>query len=186
MKKIIAGEFCLFSLLIFLSSCFDLNWGRQYALRDEAYVPIYGYDSTARTIESLPPQPIMNAGKIYTYGYWVFQVDNDLGIHVINCADKKNPVKMGFIRVAGCREVAIKDQCLLTNNLNDMVSIDIGDLQNVKLRARIPQAFKTYNNYNEYKRPPEKGKYFECPNFYQGDVVGWKLVKNVYADCYNE
>jgi hypothetical protein len=186
MKKIITGTFAFFALCIVLTSCWNLDWGERNTLREEAYVPVYGYDSFARKIASLPPQPTVHAGKIYALGNMVFQVDNDLGIHVINYSDRRKPVKIGFIQVAGCRELAIKNQYLMTNNLDDMVSIDIGDLQNVTLSARIQKAFNTYNNYNEYKRPPEKGKYFVCPEFYRGDVIGWRLEKKVYADCFNE
>lgn len=186
MKKIITRVFYWGSLPIILSSCWDINWGKVRNLREEAYVPVYGYDSSARIIESLQPQPIINAGKIYTFGNFLFQVDNDLGIHVINYSDRKKPVKVGFIKISGCRELAIKNQYLLTNNLDDMISIDISDLKGVKLKSRIPKAFRSYNNYNAFKKPPEKGMYFVCPEIYQGDVVGWKLEKKVYADCYNE
>jgi hypothetical protein len=156
--------------------------------REEAYVPVYGVDTVIRGINSLAPRPTVSAGKIYVYGSYLFQVEKFRGIHVIDYSDKKNPVKIGFITSEGCSELAVKNGFLITNNLDDLVTIDMNKKDNVKEVGRIRKAFPHYH-YELYSSPrvmpPEKGKYYVCPDYTQGDVVGWKLEKKVkFANCY--
>jgi uncharacterized secreted protein with C-terminal beta-propeller domain len=186
MKKVYA---CFFPLLLLLFSlniagCFRPVKG---TIRPEAYVPIYGFDSSLRKISAASPQPTEHAGKIYVLGKTLYQVELDKGIHVIDYTDEKNPQKLGFIKVGGCSEVAVKNNVLLTNCLNDVVSIDISDLSAPKELNRVVNAFSNQYYYNEMaarQKPPYPNVYFQCPNGYNGDVIGWKLEKNVeWADC---
>ena len=183
-KKILFFTPLLFFGISFIS-CWNLNWRYNVPIRDEAYVPIYGFDSTLRTIQSLPAQPTINPGKVYTIGHYLFQVELSEGIHIIDYSSTLRPRKLGFIKISGCQELAMKNQYLFTNNMNDMVSIDVSDPTNAKLVSRINGAFKM-NNFYVYRTPPVRGVYYVCPDNWQGDVIGWKLEKKVSgASCYN-
>lgn len=158
-------------------------------IQPEAYVPVYGSDTLLRGIYAMEAQPTIAAGKIYVYGNLLFQVENEKGIHVIDYSDRKKPVKLGFIRCKGSSELAVKGGYLITNNLDDLVTIDISRVDSVKEVARMKHAFTHYNvlRYMDMKMyyPPERGKYYVCPNVQDGDVIGWKLEKNVRnAYCY--
>ena len=155
-------------------------------VQPEAYVPIYGTDSILRGIRKIAPQPVFNPGKIYVYGNLLFQVENQKGVHVIDFTDRHNPVKRGFITCPGSSELAVKDGYLVTNNVDDLVTIDFRDSGNVREVARIHNAFPHYN-VNEFQivAPAEKNKFYVCPDYRKGDVIGWKLEKNVSgANCY--
>ncbi len=175
---------------LFFTSCWDFNRRpiEPAPIRDEAYIPVYGYDSSLRTIKNELSQPTLKAGKIYVFGRYLFQVEENAGIHVIDYRDKSKPTKVTFIKSVGCSELAVKNGLLITNNMNDLVSIDISNFQSVKEVSRIKKAFKNYyfNWYEGFKKPPEKGKYFVCPHFDKGDIVDWKLEKKVSdANCFN-
>lgn len=178
---------------ILLVSCFDYhkknlpppNGGD--VVRAEAYVPVYGADSgDVYKITSAPVRQTIKAGKIYVQGKTLFQVEQLAGVHVINYSNKENPVKLGFIKSRGCSEVAYKNGFLIINNLDDLVFIDVSDINNIKEASRIRHAFVQFyvDQYNN-SRPPVSGKYYVCPNYYKGDIVEWKLEKNVKgAYCY--
>lgn len=158
--------------------------GAYSEIKAEAYVPVYGKDTLLRGIYAMQAQPILKAGKIYVYGHLLFQVESEKGIHVIDYSDPKNPVKMGFIRCKGSSELAIKNGYLITNNLNDLVTIDIHQPDNVKEVARIANAFPHYYAYQYLNnRPADREKYYVCPDISKGDVIDWKLEKNV-RDAY--
>ena len=143
-------------------------------------MPVYGIDSSIRSITALPPQPTLNAGKIYVVDKRLYQVENNKGIHIIDYTDVDSPRKIAFLNVYGCGEIAVKDGIVLTNNMDDLVSIDIKDLQNVKEVARVKKAFKTYDNFTaRMAHPPQAAVYYVCPNQFSGDVIGWTLEKNV-------
>ncbi len=173
---------------ITFSSCFDLrkrNIEPSEQIHAEAYVPVYGIDPAKHSIKPLPAKPTVNPGKIYVWGNWLFQVEQFAGIHVIDYSDKKNPVKLGFIEVKGCTEIAVKGTTLIANNMRDLVSIDVSQPSAVKEVGRIKMAFPHLSYFEDY-RPAEKQKWFVCPDYTQGDVIGWKLEKNIKAYCYNQ
>lgn len=188
------GRIILLLLAIQLSSCWSLVKkpvdDPSYNVdveREEAYVPIY--DSTeCRLVASHPPKAIDKAGKIYVLGNYLFQVEKLAGVHVIDYTDRTKPVKLGFIQSYGCSEVAAKGAYLIINNLDDLVTVDISNVNNVREVARISKAFLQYrvDGYTQFLPPPERGKYFICPDFTKGTVIGWKLEKKVKnAFCFN-
>jgi hypothetical protein len=188
--SILKGRALLAIIPLFYASCWDFNRRpiEPAPIREEAYVPVYGYDSSLRVVKNETPQPTLKAGKIYVFGSYLFQVEENAGIHIIDYRDKTKPVKVSFIKSVGCSELAVKNGLLITNNMNDLVTVNISDFQSVKEVSRIKKAFKNYyfNWYDGFKKPPERGKYFVCPHFDKGDVIDWKLEKKVAdANCYN-
>jgi hypothetical protein len=177
----------LFTPLLFIS-CWDFNRRPiEPEIREEAYVPVYGFDSSLRAVKNIPVQPTVKAGKIYVFGRYLFQVEENMGIHVIDYSNKTKPVKLTFIKSLGCSELAVKNGLLITNNMNDLVSVNISDLQVIKEVSRNKFAFKNYY-FDWYKgnKPPERQKYYVCPDYYKGDIISWKLEKKVAnAYCYN-
>lgn len=180
----------LVGLGLTLSSCWG-GWSSknlpepEETIRAEAYVPVYSPESIT-AITSMTPQPIVHSGKIYVWNNLLFQVELYKGIHVINYADRSNPIKLGFIKVRGCSELAVKGTQLITNNLKDLVTIDISDPKAVKEVARMKDAFpQFYAQQLDYQMPPQPG-WFICPDYSKGDVTGWKVEKNVKnAYCHN-
>ncbi len=140
------------------------------------YAPVYGNLNDLKVIQREAPKPIVNAGKIYQYGIYTFQIENGEGIHVINSSDLSNPQKVCFIKVKGCSEISIKNNMLFTDNYQDLVGINIADLNNISISSRLEKVFPGMNQ--EY--PPVAGVYFECTDASKGIVIGWteKLLTN--------
>ena len=180
-----------FICISFLISCFDFRQKElingESIIRPEAYVPVYSTDSNnTRVVSAVAARPIKEAGKIYVQGNLLFQVEKLAGVHIIDYSNPAKPVKLGFIKSRGCSEVAYKNGYLIINNLDDLVFVDIRNVNNIKESTRIPNAFPQFfvdqflNN-----RPPEAGKFYVCSDYNKGDIIDWKLEKNVKgADCY--
>ena len=64
---------------LFLTSCKNNGVGSV-----TAYVPVYTSLQDAQQIVLQSPQPIINGGKIAAQGNFVFQVETDKGIHIID------------------------------------------------------------------------------------------------------
>lgn len=150
---------------------------RYYTMPEETdgWVPVYSPASEANTVKSLPPQAIVNAGKVYIKDNLLFQLEEGKGIHVLDVSNPAAPERLNFIAVAGAQEMSIKDNYLYTNNLNDLVTIDVQNVANATLVSRTANVFHIL----EQNVPPQPG-YFECVDASKGVVIGWekKVIKH--------
>lgn len=173
-------------LPLLLSSCDPFGFKDNNALivapdppeKVDGYAPIYGDKAKIKEIKSTDPVPIEDGGKIYVKGNIFYQVETGKGIHVLDITDPANPQKLYFIEVMGAQEISIKNNTLYTNNLNDLVTIDISNPADVKLVDRIPNVF----NLVDPATPPGTG-YYECVDASKGDVIGWELKELHYPKC---
>lgn len=172
MKRLPTFRKLLFApLLLFISSCQPNNG---YPTSVDGWAPIYASTDSVRKIEGVAPRAIEDGGKIYIKDGRLYQVENGQGIHVIDISDPSNPQKLKFIRCFGAQELSIMDDKLYTNNVNDLVVIDITNINNVQLAGRKENLVKLVTT-----APPGEG-YFECPDESKGIIVGWeqKLLNN--------
>ena len=147
----------------------------------EGYAPVYNSDlSQVMTIVVEAARPMKHGGKIYTVGNLLFQVEKDSGIHVIDYRNPSNPVKLGFIRSFLCKEVTVKNGYIYTNNMSDLVVIDISNINNVHEISRVKNVFPDLALQYPPK-PAQSGQiYFECPDPSKGVIVAWiaKTITN--------
>ena len=135
-----------------------------------AYVPIYADATVLNDIKMAATKPTVNAGKIYAYGNYLFQVEQFEGIHIINNTDPEKAYKIGFLKVPTCTEIAIKSSHLYTNNLNDLVVFNLADAAAPQLVKRVKNAFPQVNQLY----PPVSNTLFECVDPTKGIVVRWE------------
>lgn len=168
-------------ILILLNSCEPQTDEKTEIM---GYSPIYSTNvASVMKISAGPPRPTVNAGKIYTVGSMLFQVEKDSGIHVINYADPSNPVKLGFIRSFLCKEVSVKNGYIYTNNRSDLVVIDINNMNDIKETGRTQNVFPNLA-YQYPEASPNAATYFECPDPSKGIVIGWTEKKLTNPKCW--
>ena len=140
------------------------------------YAPVYATAQVATSISTEPSRPTVNAGKIYAYGNYLFQVEQNEGIHIINNANPQQPQKLSFLKIPTCTEIAIRSNHLYTNNLDDLVVFNIANIAAPQLVNRVENAFPQLSQ--EY--PPASNTYFECADPAKGIVIGWvqKTISN--------
>ena len=178
---VIALKTCFMRLIIFVSltatlifsSCVSRNSG-SLPPEVEGYSPIYATDpSVFKQIQAGPARTTINGGKIYTVGNYLFQVELDSGIHIINYANPSSPQKLGFIKSFLCKELAVKNGFIYTNNFSDLVVIDINHPGNIHEVSRTPDVFPDLALQYPSKTTSAI-TYFECPDPKNGIVIGWK------------
>jgi hypothetical protein len=146
----------------------------------EGYKPIYADPSLAKEVKYQSARTVTNAGKIYYKGGYIFQVDQGTGIHIVNATDPSQADRIGFIAINGCQEIAIAGNYLFTNNLTDLITVDISDYTQPKVVKRIANSFSLSNN----ELPPVRG-FFECPDKSKGVVIGWAKATLKFPKCSN-
>lgn len=135
------------------------------------YVPVYISAQNATTIGTAPARPTTFSGKIYAYGNYLFQVEQNEGIHIIDNSIPQQAHKIFFLKVPTCSELAIRNNYLYTNNLKDLLVFDLSNLPSPQLVKRLTNAFPGSNQ----AYPDVAGAYFECPDPKKGVVIAWKL-----------
>lgn len=134
-----------------------------------ANVPIYmSFEDAQATIISQSPQTLENPGKIYYYQNYIFINERFKGIHVINNTNPFFPEKVAFINIPANIDMAVKGNVLYADCYTDLVSIDISDIQNVRVLDRDPAVFEAIlpSTNNDYPMV------LVDPN--QGIVIGWE------------
>jgi hypothetical protein len=143
----------------------------------EGYIPLYVGDQDA-AISFITPQPVRQPGKIYTISGYLLINEKNKGIHVFNNSDPSNPVPVGFLKMFGNTEMAIRGNVLYADHLTDLVALDIKDWNNISELSRLKQE----HWYQEF--PPTTGVYFTCIDKSKGVVMGWELATLKNPKCY--
>lgn len=154
--------------------------GTQFTV--EGYRPVYIPEDEAKVIELLEPREMITQGKIYIKDQYIYVGDVNLGIHIIDNTDPRNPVKVAFLQVYGNHDIAIKGETMYADNMEDMIAIDISDRENPKVASRIEDVYEVPN-----QRFPENLPYhtfFECVNPEKGFVVGWIPAELNNPECW--
>lgn len=133
--------FLLSALLVF-SSC-EKDTG-EYKMVNVVTPKAMTLNDFRSSVDITLPKPIVESGKIYAYKNLVLVNDVDKGIHIINNRDPKNPVKIAFINIVANRDMEIKGNYLYADSLMDLLVFDIGDLNDIKLVARLTDVLQRY------------------------------------------
>jgi len=158
----------LFIFIFFACQPRDVNDAPSQA---QGYAPVYAPLQTVNTITVEPVKPTTNPGKIYAYGNYLFQVEQNAGIHIINNTNPSQAQKVAFLKVPMASELAIKSGYLYTNNMNDLVVFNLNNVTAPQLVHRVENAFPVIDQMY----PPVSNVFFECVDASKGVVTGWEL-----------
>jgi hypothetical protein len=143
--------------LIFLFLLGVSSFGLQSCLEDKCdatrtYVqfnPVYMMPEQFRVdIQVTSDQELENPGKIYVYKNYLLINEVRKGIHVFDNSNPENPVALSFIEIPGNVDMAIYNDHLYADSYVDLLTIDVGDLQNPVWMKRDSDVF-FLNGYQE-------------------------------------
>lgn len=160
MKKLLI-LLSLFILTLLLNSCWGLGQDDDNIIdpvtNDYAAV-IISRSELEDAVEALPPQDVIQSGKIYIKDNFMFINEVNKGFHVYNYSNPQNPVKIGFIQIPGATDLAIRNNIIYINQAVDLVTLTYNQTDNsitVSNRNRnvfptklSPQGFEAYVNEN--------------------------------------
>lgn len=169
--------FGFIAVVFFLSSCIRKDEPNFLAMGMRPnYIPL---DSLLHFSQEAP-RDIVDGTKIAYYQNYMFMVDHNRGIHVIDLTDPNNPIKASFLSIPGNQDVTLTNGYLYADNGPHLLILDISDLSNIRLIERRRDAF----SFNLSAPVGHRG-YFECPDPSQGWVVGWDSIELVSPRCRN-
>jgi hypothetical protein len=134
-----------------------------------ANVPIYSATNELNLlIGSEGAKPLESPGKLHLNGTRLFIVDQFKGIHVFDNANPTHPINLAYIVVPGVIDIATRGSVLYADSYDDLVSLDISDIQDVRIIDRDEGMFiqvlpPTNNDYPIVEIDPAEGV-----------VISWK------------
>lgn len=133
-------KLCLGTFAIFTLSSLKCNEPRSQIYTD--YNPVFMTRTDLENSISLNvPREIGTPAKIYTKDNYLYVSEAGVGVHIINNSNPLAPVKLGFIKVLGCYDMAIKGNTMYVDNATDLVAIDLSNLSQISVTERIVNAF---------------------------------------------
>jgi hypothetical protein len=114
------------------------------------YRPVYKTKASVQNaITAAAPTLISNAGKIVWKDHYIFLNEVDKGVHIIDIANPANPVNLYYIAIPGCVDIAVNGNYLYADCYTDLVTIDISNPANAKLK-KVNEGVFPHRIYNGY------------------------------------
>lgn len=112
------------------------------------YQPLYKSAAEARAgIKSNAPKPVVNPGKIYLKGNYIFLNEVNKGIHVIDNTNPAAPVNASFINIPGNVDIAVKGNIMYADFYTHLVVMDISNPLNITVAKFVTHVFPERNYY---------------------------------------
>ncbi len=93
------------------------------------------------SISYIADRPILKGGKIYVSGNRVFITEPYKGVHILDNSNPSAPTSLGFIKVPGCLDVAVKGNIMFVDNATDLVEVDISSPSTPIVLSRTKNIF---------------------------------------------
>lgn len=160
--------------MLFFISCIKENEN------ERGLKPLYLPESTFETVTSEPAKAFNKVGKIFKLGNTIYISDRGTGVHIIDNSNPSLPTKQAFITINGSNDVAVKNNIMYADNGKDLLAIDISNINDVALTARIENV---YENTGLLAPPNSYFGYFECVDNSKGVVYEWVLTDLKNPKC---
>ena len=115
------------------------------------FQPVYKTTAEVRAnIKSNTPKPVVNPGKIYIKGNYIFLNEINKGIHVIDNSNSVAPKNISFIDLPGNVDIVVKNNVLYADFYTDLVAIDITNPLNAIVAKFVSNIFpeRFYYGFN--------------------------------------
>lgn len=110
--------------------------------------PVYITDAQlAEPIQLQESRALENPGKIYVYGQYILINERYAGLHIIDNSNPEEPVNTGFLNIPGNVDMAVRNNVLYADNVNDLLAIDVSDMSNPVVAGRVEGVFEDSRFY---------------------------------------
>lgn len=145
----------------------------------EGLKPVYISAEQAKQISSETAGIITKGSKIYIKDNMVYIVEQSLGVHIIDNSNPANPVGVRFLSVPGITDVAVRNNIMYANNVQDLIAIDISNYINIEITKRLENVYAPDSD----KFPAFYSGYFECVDERNGVVIDWEQATLENPKC---
>ena len=139
-------------------------------------VPVYmSYQRLRESVQVEVARPPDRLGRVYLYENYVFLNEKNEGIHIIDNTDPASPVNLGFIRIPGNTDLAMRDNYLFADSYVDLITLDMNDAANIQVVNRQEDLFP----YDAFQNIPYNVSFRQNDiNAQLGVVVSYQLSGN--------
>ncbi|MGB3618293.1 MAG: hypothetical protein WBA12_09245 [Catalinimonas sp.] len=147
------------------------DWGEPNNFRVETeYRPVFlRRADLEQSIRLETARDLSDPAKIYHKDGYLLISERYEGVHLIDNRDPAQPKQLGFLRVPGCVDIAMRGRTLYADNGVDLVAVDLQDFTQPREVSRVRRAFPTL-------LPPDGGAIPETFETYTDEdlvIVGW-------------
>jgi len=176
MKNLLLPIITLLSIAITFTSCLEdkCDATTEFVRYDPVYLTLAQIRSTV-TLEA--PRALEEPGRLYLYKDYLFINEQAHGIHIYDNSDPSNPVDIGFYGIVGNFDLSIKDDILYADNVLDIISLDISNIQAPQLIHREENAFEKYDwngTYLSYYNKSDVVEVLDCNDDAFGSEIFWR------------
>ncbi|NUN99380.1 MAG: hypothetical protein HUU01_02055 [Saprospiraceae bacterium] len=132
-------------------------------------------------VKTEPEKPILSPIQLIRREGYLLVLDDRKGVHLIDHTQASVLKKTGFLKVPGCKKMAVHNAYLYVNNFQDLLIFEIGAGAVITLKKRLENAF---NVDPEILFPSHHNGYFECVDPNRGQVVEWKDTILTNPQCW--
>lgn len=148
MKSKILSLLVLAAIPFFFQSCLKDKCEREITYLKST--PIFKTYAEIRTgIEMESPRVLEKPGKMYFYNDYIFINEQREGVHIIDNSNPEAPANVGFIKIPGNVDIAIRQNVLYADNYVDLLTINIDDIFNPQLINRNENVFPHLGEFPE-------------------------------------
>lgn len=133
------------------------------------YRPVYVSEQQAFRFQVQPARALQDPGRIYVKDHLLIINERFKGFHVVDNSNPADPKPLLFVEVPGALNMAMQGAYLYVDNITDLVTLDLSNLQNIREVNRQKGVFSRSQNY-----PPMRDVGFECVDPKKGIVIGWE------------
>jgi hypothetical protein len=140
-----------------------------------AYKPVLMDRTTLKSSITFQDPKVLNTpGKVYIKDNYIFISERFKGVHIYDNTDKTKPKDLGFIRVPGCLDMAVKNNTMYVDNSTDLVAINLSN-------PAQPQVMKRVENILPEPTPPDglalDDAYSLAKRPANTVIVDWEIIK---------
>lgn len=150
MRKYILPVITIILISFISPSCFKDSCTRTYKI----FTAVNKKLSALRNeVRSTAATSVVNPGKLYVKGNWIYLNEKDKGIHIIDNSNPAKPKNLAFINIPGNIDIAIKDNILYADLYCDVAAIDISNPSSVSVKKYLTKLFPERVNYISSNNP---------------------------------
>lgn len=134
--------------VVFFQSCLKDTVTEKYTF----YRPVYKTkEQVMNNIKSGAPKAIIETGKIFIKGNYVFLNDVNRGVHILDYTNPTAPIKVAFVDVPGNVDMAVRGNILYVDCYTSLVALDITNPLNVQKTTVLNGVFphRVYWNFQQ-------------------------------------
>lgn len=134
--------------------------------------PLYmSYEDLRSAVSTEYDVPLENPGKIYFKDDFIFIIEEQKGIHVIDNSNPSSPSEKIFVNIPGVVDISVVENIMYADSYVDIVMLDLTSIDNIHEVARM-------KNVLPYPMPSAGNSYpVSTIDKSKGVVTGWEVKR---------